>query len=307
VTAFRYETSGRWYKGNAHIHSTASDGGKTFAELAALYAGAGYDFLCRTDHWVASDAAADEQDYPLIFLDGMELDGQDETGAWYHVLCLGRFEGIAKEMGFAAALASVGEQGGLRVLAHPHWCGNTTDDALRHGFDGVEVYNHVCRWLNGKSDGGPYWSAMLDRRADTLAFAVDDAHLRPEHPGWNGGWIMVNAAEPSREVLAGAIRAGNFYSTCGPAFHSIEADAAGVRVATSPVAFVRLVGPGHLGQRIGSFTGELVTEAAFEVPADWAWSYVEIEDAQGRRAWTNPLVRGPRGNWPEPRDDSRVP
>jgi len=56
VAAFRYDTSGQWYKGNVHVHSTASDGGKTLAEMAEMYASAGYDFLCRTDHWVASDA-----------------------------------------------------------------------------------------------------------------------------------------------------------------------------------------------------------------------------------------------------------
>ena len=58
MPAFRYDTSGAWFKGNAHIHSTASDGGKTFPELAQMYAGEGYDFLARTDHWVASDVEA---------------------------------------------------------------------------------------------------------------------------------------------------------------------------------------------------------------------------------------------------------
>jgi len=73
VPAFRYDTSGAWYKGNAHIHSTASDGGKTFPELAQMYAGEGYDFLVRTDHWVASDAEADAEEYPLVWLDGSVL------------------------------------------------------------------------------------------------------------------------------------------------------------------------------------------------------------------------------------------
>ena len=44
---FRYDTSGRWYKGNTHIHTTRSDGGMTFAEVTQLYAGAGFDFLSR--------------------------------------------------------------------------------------------------------------------------------------------------------------------------------------------------------------------------------------------------------------------
>ncbi len=27
--SFRYDTSGSWFKGNTHIHTPASDGGKT--------------------------------------------------------------------------------------------------------------------------------------------------------------------------------------------------------------------------------------------------------------------------------------
>ena len=37
VPRFRYDVSGRWLKGNTHIHTTASDGGKSLAELTALF------------------------------------------------------------------------------------------------------------------------------------------------------------------------------------------------------------------------------------------------------------------------------
>jgi predicted metal-dependent phosphoesterase TrpH len=46
---FRYDTSERWYKGNIHVHTTVSDGGKTRAEVGELYAGAGYDSCFVTD------------------------------------------------------------------------------------------------------------------------------------------------------------------------------------------------------------------------------------------------------------------
>ena len=59
----RYNTTGIWLKGNAHIHSTASDGGKTFSELAELYSAAGYDFLFR---------------YVKEFI----YDGKSVTGEW---------------------------------------------------------------------------------------------------------------------------------------------------------------------------------------------------------------------------------
>jgi hypothetical protein len=298
----RYSDSRTWYKGNTHIHSTCSDGGLDFSELATAYAGAGYDFLFRTDHWVASkvDPAAGEA--PLLWMDGIELHGVDDQGGFYHVVGLGRFEGIEQEMGLTAALSAVREQGGLLILAHPFWMGNTFEEACRWGFDGVEIYNHVCRWLNGKGDGLAYWQAMLKAAPDTLGFASDDAHIRPSHPGWNGGWVMVQAAAPPSEVapqtvapqtaaaIIEALRAGRFYSSTGPSFSRIACDGTRVEIETSPVQFARLAGPAHLGQRVGDFTGTLLTEAGFEIPADWPYAYVEIEDAQGRRAWTNTLL-----------------
>jgi len=138
---FRYNITGTWYKGNPHIHSPASDGGKPFTELAEMYAGAGYDFLFRTDHWVTSDAAGDSVDYPRLWLDGIELDGRDNRRAYYHIVGLGTFSGITREMGLGAALQATREQGGLLILAHPHWIGNSFEQALRWDFDGVEVYN----------------------------------------------------------------------------------------------------------------------------------------------------------------------
>ena len=287
---FRYATmTGRWLKGNTHIHSIASDGGKSFAELAELYACAGYDFLFRTDHWVASTARSDPGEYPLLWLDGIELDGVDLTGAGYHVVALGSFQGLHSKMGLQQAMQAARAQGGMLILAHPHWMGNTFEDVLRWPFDGVEVYNHVCRWLNGKGDGGPYWSSMLTHFPNCLAFAVDDAHMTPEAPGWNGGWVMVNAAECTPEAILFALRTGNFYSTCGPRFELLEYKGDEVSVRCSPVQAVRLVGPGSNGERSGSFTGSLLTQASFKVPPSWPYAYLEIEDEHGRRAWTNAL------------------
>ena len=289
MTKFRYDTSGTWFKGNTHIHSTESDGGMTFDEIGKLYAGAAYDFAYLTDHWVASDVAKHDDAAPLLWMDGIELDGNDEEDAYHHVVCLGRVTGITRDMGFPAALQACRDQGAHLVLAHPHWTGNTMDDAVRFRFDAVEVYNHVCRWLNGKSEGSVHWNAMLEHYPDTLALAVDDAHLREEHPGWNGGWVMINAPELTRENVTSAIRSGNYYSTCGPELHAIEWDGRALSVRTSPVQFVRLVGPGFCGLRQGAFNGSLMSQAVFEAPEEWEYMYLEVEDAQGRRAWTNPL------------------
>ena len=153
--------------------------------------------------------------------------------------------------------------------------------------------NHVCHWLNGKSGGLIHWDAALMRTPDTLAFAVDDAHLRTEHPGWNGGWIVVNARECTSEAIVGAIRQGNFYSSQGPEIRAITLADDQLTVQTSPVQFARLVGPGWKGTTLGSFAGPPLETIRFQVPSDWRYAYLEVEDQAGRRAWTNSLFCAP--------------
>jgi len=285
----RYDTSNKWFKGNTHIHSKMSDGGKNFSEIAELYNTKGYDFLFRTDHWVASDVKADKTEYPLLWIDGIELDGTDRAGVYYHVVCLGKAPTMTRETGFENGMNLAKASGAIMILAHPEWSGNRTEDALRWDFHGVEVYNHVCRWLNGKSSGSAHFSAMLDKSKDALAFASDDAHLNVAEPVFDGGWIIVNAPSLDGENILQAIRLGNFYSSCGPEIHSISYEGKKVRVKTSPVRFIRLVGRNGSGLRNGSFS-DLVEEAVFDIPEEWPYAYIELEDEYGRKAWTNTLA-----------------
>jgi PHP domain len=289
MPAFRYNAKDNWYKGNIHIHSTFSDGGKTPEELSQMYSEKGYDFLCLTDHWEASETRDKDKNNPLLYLAGIELDGTDDRGSYYHVVCLGTFSGITRELGLVPAIEKARSQNGIIILAHPHWTGNSQEDCLQHSFDGVEIFNYVTQWLNGKGDNGAYWSMMLKQSPSTLSFAVDDAHIKAEHPGWNGGWIMVNSPTLTQNAIIEAIKNGNYYSSCGPEIHSIELKDNIVTIKTSPVQFIRLVGPGPSGQRTGSFDNQLLTRASFEIPEGWPYAYLEIEDQHQRRAWTNTL------------------
>ncbi len=196
---------------------------------------------------------------------------------------------MTAEGGFEAGLASARSQGAVIIAAHPAWMGNSFDDCLRHGFDGVEVYNHVCRWLNGKSCGLAHWNAMLEKKPGALAFAAADAHTSDHHPGYNGGWIMVNANSCSSREIMRSIRAGNFYSSCGPEIKSISVQDGRLCLETSPVAFARLAGPSSRGARTGDFSGAGMTEIRLEIPPDWEYVYAEVEDINGNRAWTNGL------------------
>ncbi len=291
MRGFRYEgCEGRWLKGNTHIHSTASDGGKTLDEIAALYHRAGYDFIFITDHWACSNAADHPRRLPLLVLDGIELDAFE--GSLFHVVCLGTFRDLSREMGLGACIHRAREQGGIVILAHPYWSGNTIEDCTRYPFDGVEVYNHVCQFLNGKGSGGYHWDSLLAKGRSVLGFAADDAHLRPEYPGWNGGWIRLSAPECSGTAIFQAIRAGRYYFSTGPEIRSIDLDGDRLVVRSSPVRFARLIGENWRGQRLGSFNGARLGESAFDLPTDFRYVRLEIEDERGGRAWTNTLFTG---------------
>ncbi len=282
-----------WYRGNTHIHTTASDGGLSVPELSRLYGKAGYDFLVQTDHWVAS-AHDGKTVEGMLWLDGVELDGRDRHGVYYHVVCLGRQQAVSRDMGFATAVDAAAQQGAMLVLAHPHWTGNSHAHALALPFHGVEVYNHVCWWLNGKSGGTAHYDHLLCTNPNALAFAVDDAHLRPQEPAWNGGWIAVQAPERSREALTAAIRSGSFYGTTGPQLYDIRYEADTVEISCSPVRSIRCVGPKGAGLRTLASDDAELTSARFQVPDEWPSPRIELEDSCGRRAWTNPLYTSDR-------------
>ncbi|NLE28670.1 MAG: hypothetical protein GX629_03250 [Phycisphaerae bacterium] len=284
---FRYDTSGTWYKGNTHAHSTLSDGGLSPQELGAMYEKAGFDFLFRTDHWISSNEPETNDPNRLLWINGIEIDGPDPDGSNYHVVCLGNFTGLTREMGLKAGIESALRQNGLIILAHPHWMGNTLDDAIKYPFHGVEVYNHVCRWSNGKSDGAFVWDSMLIQGRNVLGFASDDTH---GGNCWHGGWIVVNAKSRTVDEIMSAIRAGNYYSSCGPDFHKIEFDGQQVHVETSPVSAIRLVGPRGEGKRLGNCENNTITHGTFEIPPNWSYARLEIEDEPGRRAWSNTLL-----------------
>ncbi len=287
LIADRYNTDGPWYKGNAHIHTTFSDGGKDYRTVADMYASRGYDFIFITDHKRVADIEA-MPDLPLLALNGVEIDGNDETGMWFHATALGYDGELLGDVPFGEQVAHVQAGGGIVNLAHPAWTGTSVDDALRHGFDGVEVYNHICNYLNGKSLSVYHWDRMLEANPHTLGLSVDDAHLNGNEP-WDGGRIMVAARELSRRGVVDAIRSGSFYSTQGPTFGSIRVEPDRIRVTCSPAAMVRLTDNTAWGARVYPGGGGTVTEAEFAVTDERAYLRVEIEDEDGRLAWTNAL------------------
>ncbi len=289
---FRYDCSGLWFKGNIHMHTTRSDGRLTVAEAADFYAEAGYDFICITDHMVPFVGDNFNNAWPLLILDGIELHGEDDKGVLFHAVCVGEVRGITTETGFMEALGRARARDCILIWAHPHWSGNTAADGMRHNFHGIEVCNYSSQVGEGKGMGAYHWDAVLEQHGDMLGFAVDDSHFFEGATAEPGAWIMVNAPELSPHAVTASIRAGNFYSSTGPVIDRIWIERGNrLVVETSPVMHVRLIGPRDKAKWKNALGKEPMTHAHFRIPDDWSYARLEIEDAQGKTAWTNPLLR----------------
>ena len=288
---FRYNCSGTWFKGSVHVHTTNGSGQLTLTEAALFYAEAGYDFICVTDKKVPLSRDDPDDQLPLLVLKGMELEGNDDQGSYYHVVCIEGVDGMTDDMEFTNALELVRSQEGILIWAHPYTMGHTAKEGIRHSFNGVEVYNHINQVAFGKGSGAYHWDAALVHQPNLLGFATDDAHFYKDIPGEKGGWIMVNAAELSCDAIISAIRHGNFYSSTGPHFKSITIEQGNRIVAeTSPILYARFAGPVAKFKYKGAVDREPLTKITFRLPEDWAFARLEIEDADGKIAWSNPLL-----------------
>ena len=288
---------GRWYRGNLHTHTRVSDGALPLAERIAAYRNAGYDFLAITDHGAVSDVSA-YTDAHFLVISGSELHPDNPFGGIsYHLVALD----ISQPIDFAGltanqVIAAVKAQGGEVVVAHPYWCGHSLLDLLPlNGYFAMEVYNDTCMGI-GKGISDMSWDELLDKTGPVLGVAVDDAH--GDSYDCFHGWIMLKAPALTREAVMSALRAGAFYATQGPEFLEIALQSTTapdgtvtrtVTVTCAPVQNITFKCQRYLGRRILAPEQQLLTTASFEIPQNAKYLRVEITDAQGHKAWSNPF------------------
>jgi hypothetical protein len=277
-----YIGSGRWWRGNTHTHTLASDGANAPQDVIRFYAEAGYHFLAITDHNLT---------LPLSEYDpcGLTLiEGEELTTPRTHVVGLGLDRTLPRGESTQNQIDLVREAGGLAIIAHPHWMGFTPDDLVPlEGHLAIELTNQVCFFLNGKGDSVAWWDHLLTQGRRCWGVSVDDCHDIARDGA--RGWVMVDAPSCDWSSLRAALLRGSFYASTGPQFQTISANDRRISFTTSPCVEVRIVGRG--GAVIHRLTSE--TEQAytvhFEAPDAEPYVRAEIEDAQGRRAWSQPF------------------
>ena len=283
-----FQQPGQWYRGNTHSHSTESDGQLSVSDRFAAYRDAGYDFLVLTDHRKVNDVGAHTTS-DFLAISGSEVHPENPYGGGtYHIVAINIHERInCAKMHPNAVIDDIKSQGGEAVLCHPYWCGHTILDYLPlHGYFAVEVYNDTCMGI-GKGFSEQAWDDLLDRGGPVLGIAADDAH-GTEHDCFHG-WIMVKAEELTLDGIMQALRTGAFYSTLGPEITDLTLDGKELTVKCSEAQSIVFKAQCSRGKRVLSANGELLTEATYSVPESVKYVRVEITDATGKKAWSNPF------------------
>ncbi len=285
-----FVTTGQWFKGNLHTHTTESDGACSPEENIRWHERNGYDFLSITDHNHVTDVRGLD-DLKLLTLPGTELSlGNTCGGGPFHLVVFGLppcFQPPpASTLSARAGIELINSVNAGCFVAHPHWSSTTMEElAELSGYVGIEVYNTGCDRENRTGLAEPYWDDLLRRGRSVWGFATDDSHW--QSPDQGGGWIMVKAPERSGEAILAAIKAGHFYASCGPTIEHVTLQDGVLHVRCSPVCAIYW-SEGRRGGSVHAEGDELLDGAEFEVSA-LRYLRVQIVDADGRWAWSNPI------------------
>ena len=296
-----FQKEGTFLKGNLHCHTTLSDGTGSPASTIRHYANAGYDFLAITDHrrYNYTNYAPESG---LLILPAMEadryLDGKGMPVV--HIVAVGPERGNGyvdgqkveypkgeKTEDGQEIIDDVLHANNLAILAHPMWSGNTVEGVKKlQGFDLMEIWNTGSAMDWGVDSNTYHWDVLLSEGKKVYGVASDDSHCLQQ----NGFGFVCVKAEKNVPSILNALKNGEFYASCGPEIYDFYVEDGQVCINCSPVSQIMLR---NFSAPHRMIRGENMTGGQFKL-RECCTDYIraEIVDAQGRRAWTNPIFLG---------------
>lgn len=204
------ENKARWFYGDLHVHSDASDGQHSIYELAKMAKKIGLDFLAVTNHNNYAENFCLPKVPGLTLIPGVE---------WTHYLGHMNFLGIRQPFtgSFIANDKSqmqritreAREHHALVSVNHPKcpvcpylW----EDDAC---FQSMEIWNGPMRKAN--RDAIQWWTELLSKGRRIPAVGGSDYHRDREFVKMANPVTAVYAASPSAEDLMDAVEHGHCY------------------------------------------------------------------------------------------------
>lgn len=296
-----FQSPGRFWRGNIHTHSTASDGCLSPEAVCAVYKNAGYDFLCISDHFMErfgyplTDATRFDTE-TFVTIRGAELHaGRIESGEPWHLLGIGLPADFAPpspgESGPSMAARALAA-GAFVAAAHPSWYRAGQEEIESLGpIHAVETWNATSAGLNDRPDSWYLLDRLVGAGGRYTACAGDDAHFTRERDDALRAWVRVKAEVLSAGAVVEALKRGAYYSSTGPELQSLTLDHSGqLAVKCSPAAWAFASG---LGSRVASARGDESTAFELDISGfDSQWCRLTVIDRNGGRAWSNPIWQG---------------
>lgn len=277
----------KYYKVALHQHTTISDGRKSPEDMVALYKSCGYDAVAFTDHWKYHKA--DNIDGMLI-LAGCEYDTgiRDGIEGVMHIVGIGMKEQpqLTRENSRQEIIDKIIEQGGIAVLAHPHWSLNSIEDAeALDGFTACEIFNSCSEAHESQRAYSDHFIDISSNRGRYYKiFATDDAHFY-DGTDETRGFVYVKAESLTEDAILEAIKKGDCFASQGPELF-VKKEGNKLIIDCSPCATVGVltnftIYKGH------TVRGDDITHHEYELQPGEVWARVQVRDENGLYAWSN--------------------
>ena len=310
--------SGRFYKGNLHMHTTVSDGHMTPEEVKAEYKKRGYSVLAFTDHEIiVKHHDLDDKDFLTITAAEFSCTESNPHGSkkakTYHFNVFSkdpdkdlisiftpsmvRRESTKPYITEAMLqydykktysvecmndmIARANAEGFLVQYNHPVWSlQDYSDWAGLRGLWAVEWQNTACTRL-GMPDTIRPIDDLLRQNERVFPTSTDDAHASAASlKDCFGGWVMIKAAELEYGAIMTASEKGDFYSSQGPSIRDLFIEDGVVTIRTSPAARIFLSTERRFYKSVSAEIDPLV-EASFDLN-----KYIEDSaEAKGASDW----------------------
>lgn len=184
------------------------------------------------------------------------------------------------------------DEGYLVQYNHPRWSlQHYPDYEGLEGVDFLEIFNTDVNVGYRLDRDDAVFDDFLWLGKFPIPTGNDDNHNSAQEgeQRWDslGAYNMVAAESFSYEGIMSALASGATYATEGPRINAIYAEGNRVTVECSPAAYLRVQGAGRCGytvpvkREVGGIEG-----VSFEIPPEWQYFRVIMEDAQGLRAYS---------------------
>lgn len=300
----------RWWKGNTHTHTTASDGDSPPEVVVRWYKAHAYSFLVLSDHNVFTDPArlAEFADSTFVLIGGEEVTSQFERKP-IHVngLALTRLVLPRTDSTLAGTIQqnvdAIREVSGVPHINHPNfrWAFGLQELLQVRNDSLLEIHNGHPQVHNDGGDDAPgmeaIWDGLLSAGKRIYGLAVDDAHhfqgeFAPDRANPGRGWIAIAAPALDPAQLMRNLERGLFYASSGVTLAGVVVSARAITVQIQPQADFKYTTTfiGNNGRslaRVGGVNPVFTLNAA--TARGLTYVRARVEDSGGARAWVQPV------------------